>query len=409
MLWRANQELKSALAATKMAEAKARKNLHAALLAQVRMRRDLLSLTNSEESLTLLAEAAQLDPSLETRNEAILQFARRDLASWNPQQPRPSVFRKFTPPSRPIKQACTLDVSPDGRLVLLGAHNGLTLWDTATGEEIWTHKQSGFPWMTSFFSADGHELWISAREFGIEFRAIHWSTNLQGKLEVVVGDAEHLNAPKDATLQMPLANGRDWLVALDRKPIYIHRAEIWPDGDPSRAQVVANGKPMTWIHASADRNWATSVTFPSTGVRIWNGKSAEIAKVLDLPGGIGAAFTPDNAKMITRDSARYRVWEVGTWKPLGDWLAESTSIAGRIKFPKSGDRVFFTQGASKIQIRRLSDYSEILSLDSPLQLDMFDFSIRPDANRVYLVSSIGEVYEWNLEQLQVELGKLGLN
>lgn len=408
LLWRSNRQLSLALAATRAAETAARKHLHAALLSQLRLQRSSLTHSNAEESLTLLAEAARINPSLETRNEAILQLAGQSLSRTTLDHPQPKVFRKFVPPSRAVKQACTLDVSPDGRLILMGAQNGFTLWDSISGEEIWTLKQSGFPWMTAFFSKDGRELWTSAREFGIQRRALTSQTNATGGLEISVGNPELVDDRHDSTLQLVLPNGRDWLIALNRRPIYLHRAEIWPDGDPTRARVVADGKPMTWIHATGDAKWAVSVTFPSSGVRVWNGASAQTETVLELAGALGAAFTPDNRHMITRDAAKYRVWEVGTWSQVAEWPAENTSIAGRIKFPRDGETVYLTQGANKIQARRLSDFSEVVTLEAPIQLDMYDFVLRADRKHVYLMSSIGEVYEWNLELLQVALAKLGL-
>ena len=408
LLWRSNRQLTAALADTRAAEATARKHLHAALLSQIRLRRSTLVHSISNESLALLAEAARINPSLETRNEAILQLAVHSLSTPTNQHFHPRVFRKLDPPSKPTKQACTLDLNPDGRLLLMGAHNGFTLWDTLSGQEVWTLKQSGLPWMTAFFSPDGSELWTSAREFGIQRRSFSSITNANGTLAISVGIPEPVSDLPDPTLQLVLPNGRDWLVALNRRPLYIHRAEVWPDGDPTRARVLADGKPMTWMHCTGDARWAVSVTFPSSGIRIWNGSNAQTERLLELPGALGAAFSPDHRYLITRDAARYRAWKVGSWNPLMDWPAENTSIAGRIKFPRSGGTVYLTQGANKIQIRRLPDFSEIASLEAPLQLDMYDFVIRPDEKRIYFMGSIGDVYEWDLAQLDRELTHLGL-
>lgn len=408
LLWRSNRQLSKALIATRAAEAAARENLHAALLSQIRLRRGLPHLTNAPESLQLIAEAARINPSLETRNEAIVQLASLALSQSNTGDARPRVFRKFDTPTRPVKQACTLDVSHDGRWVLMSAHNGLTLWDALSGREVWTHKQSGMPWMTGFFSADDREIWVSAREFGIQRRSIQTQTNASAEVNILVGEPESVDDRHDTTLQLLLPNGKDWLVALNRRPIYIHRVEIWPGGDPGRARVVADGKPMTWVHATSDAKWAVSVTFPSSGVRIWNGSNSQTETVLELSGALGAAFTPDGQRMITRDAARYRVWEVGTWVPLAEWAAENTSISGRIKFTHDGQSVLVTQGANKIQHRKLSDFSERMSLETPVQLDMYDFVSRSDGARVYLMSSTGDVYEWNIEHLRAALSDLGL-
>ncbi len=408
LLWRANRQLTTALTAARAAEGLARAHLHAALLAQVRAARGGNTNSVPDDSLKIIAEAAQLNPTLETRNEAIVALAARDQGRRGSNPTMESVFRSFDPPAETVKQACTLSVNPEGTLILLGAHEGLHLWDAASGHEVWSIQQHGFPWVTAYFTPDGSAILHSAKNFGIQRRSLKVATNASGGLAVLVGEPETIGRNQDSTLQIPVGDGSDWLVALDRDPIYIVRAEVWPGGDPARAHVVAAGKAMTWIHLSDDEKWLVSVKFPPAGVRFWDAARGEIAHVLDLPGAISATFVPDNRRVITRDAAEYRVWEIGTWKPLGRWPSVSTGLPGRTKFSADGTRLLVTQGVDRIQIRRLTDYQEEATLTPPQALDMFDFAPTRDGTRVYLVNGTGRVFEWNLDALESELRELGL-
>jgi len=405
MLWQANRRLASSLEATRKAELEAKRNLHTALLAQLRARRGAGAAPSHADTLKVVAEAAKLAPTLETRNEAAIALAARDEARGG----RGGVYEIFDPPPFAVKQSCTVDASPDGRWVLAGTQEGLVMWEARTGRVVWSLAQTGLPWMTAFFSADGKHLLCSARNFGIQRRALTVSES-GGAAKVEFGPPETVGRSFDSTLQMPVGGGgRDWLVALDRNPLYIVRAEVWPEGDPARARRAAAGETMTWLHASAEGNWAASVTLPPTGVRIWReGALERTLNTGDLSGALGAAFAPDSRRLITRDAKLYRVWETETWQELASWPAESTGLAGRIKFSSAGEAALVSQGIDRVQARRLSDYGELFTLTPPKPVDVFDFVLSRDGRQILLLAAGGRVHAWNLDRLAAELALLGL-
>ena len=108
---------------------------------------------------------------------------------------------------------------------------------------------------------------------------------------------------------------RDWLVALDRNPLYIVRVELWPDGDPGRSKVVAAGEPMTWVTISPDERWVVSTTFPPKDARLWDAATGQ--EKLTLTGHqdavLSVRFSPNGQTIASgSDDKTIRLWDVAT-------------------------------------------------------------------------------------------------
>ncbi len=412
ILARANRDLSRALGATRFAEAQARTNLHRALLAQIRTRRGVNEIVSPVETLQLLAEIARTSPTADTRNEAVLALAVRDVERAAPSDPPPSdglVFRQFAPPARPIRQACMIDTSPDGRLVLVGSFDGLHLWDFATGRELWSLDQAGLPWMTAAFSPDGKSLLCSARNFGIQRRPIEVSTGPEsGRLAVRVGAPESIGRKFDSTIQSVHRGDRDWLVALDRNPLYIVRVELWPDGDPGRAKQVAAGEPMTWVTISPDQRWVASTTFPPKDARLWDATTGRSLGMLGATDAISAGFTPDSRHLLTRTQTGYTVWDVTTRQQVHHWSTPQSGMAGRIRFSGDGRWLALLQGNDRIVVHRATDWQEAVTLTLPKVADLYDCVWSRDDRHLILTGMDGHITVWDFTLLRRELSALGL-
>ncbi len=412
ILARANRDLSRALTATRFAEAQARTNLHRALLAQIRTRRGVNEIVSPVETLELLAQIARTAPTADTRNEAVLALAVRDAERAASSDPLPVgglVFRRFAPPARPIRQACTIDTSPDGRLVLVGSFDGLHLWDFAAGREIWSLENAGLPWMTAAFSPDGKSLVCSARNFGIQRRPIEMSDGPEsGRLEVRVGAPESIGRRYDSTIQSVHRGDRDWLVALDRNPLYIVRAELWPDGDLGRAKVVAAGEPMTWVTISPDERWVVSTTFPPKDARLWDATTGRSLGLLGATDAISAGFAPDSRHLLTRTQTGYTVWDVTTRQRVHQWSTPQSGMAGRIRFSGDGRWLALLQGNDRIVVHRASDWQEAVTLTLPKVADLYDCVWSRDDRHLIMTGMDGHVTVWDFTLLRRELSTLGL-
>ena len=408
LLIRANRELTRALADTRRAEHTALAHLHTALVAQVRARRGVGGTSAHADTLRVVAEAARLDPSPDTRDEAVIALAARDRDAARTDGAPRAVFREFAPPPDTVRQACSLAVSPDGALVAVATHDGLHFWDTRTGGRLASVARPGFPWPTLAFGPDGASVIHSARNFGLQRRPVARAENDDG-VTLAVGPAEQLGRGFDSTLQQVVDDGRGWLVALDRDPIYITKVELWRAGEPGSGRVVATGGRMTYPVLSPDTRWMTSTLLPADDVRLWDAETGKVVRDLGLKGALLTAFTPDSRRLVTRDATEYAAWEVGSWRKLASWPADTTSLAARIRFSPDGTLVAVLQGNDRVQFVRTGDWRVAVTLIGPVQLDLVDMGWNGAGDHFYLLNRDGQVREWNLRTLREELAAMGLD
>jgi hypothetical protein len=263
--------------------------------------------------------------------------------------------------------------------------------------------------MTAFFDADGAHLNVSARNFGIRKHPVQRTLAPDGSVSSIsLGEPETIGRATDSTLQEIAANGRDWLVALDRNPLYVSRVESWPGADPARARVVAAGESMTWMTLSDDGRWLVSVMFPAAEVRIWDTATAKSTVLPGIREGVGAAFFPGGRRMVTRTPREYAIWEAGTWRKLAAWPARNLGVANRLRFAKGGEWLAVQQGRDRVQVVRTSDAVELFTLTTPKPTELLDFVWSPGADRLWTMNGHARIQEWNLTRLAEELRELGL-
>ena len=130
---------------------------------------------------------------------------------------------------------------------------------------------------------------------------------------------------------------------------------------------------------------------------------------LGLKGALLTAFTPDSRRLVTRDAKEYAAWEVGTWRKLASWPADTTSLAARIRFSPDGTLVAVLQGNDRVQFVRTGDWRVVVTLIGPVQLDLVDMGWNGAGDRFYLLNRDGLVREWNLRTLREELAAMGLD
>jgi hypothetical protein len=399
-LGRANFRLKQAVTRAETARAEALANLHAELLSQARAQRGNGYGTNAATTLNLLSRAAKLQPTLETRNEAVAA-----LASGAGTEP---VLRELAASLSRPQFPCTFDISPDDSLLLIGTMDSVQLVDARSGRELWTTLITSFPWNYVGFHPDGKSLLYSSKGTGIIRREFRRQRNSDGAVVTEVGEATHIGPDHDSTLQSIQTDGKTWVIALDRDPLYIVRMDVWPDGQPERARTIASGERMTALALSPDGRWAASTTLPGTDVRLWNAISGQNIGILGAEGATLRQFTPDGRWLVVRTTGEFRLWEVGSWKQGPTWPVPPGSHAmARISFSPDGRLLALPQTSQQFQLIALQTFSELATLPAPKQIH--DAVWSHDGQRLYLLAVDNHVFEWNFPSLHRQLSRLSLD
>jgi hypothetical protein len=401
LLWRANLRLSQALKKSARAEAAALANLHSELLSQARSERKNRYGGNPALALELIARAARIRPTLEVRNEAAAALAA---------DPSPKNILRELPLGLPGRKfPCTLDISHDGRFLLIGTMDSVELVDLRNRRLLWNTLASGFPWMCVAFHPDGKSFLYSARDFGIvrrQFRIQEVSGGAEPIAEV--GQPETIGRAYDSTIQSIESSGKSWVVALDRDPIYVVRMDVWPDGRPENARTIASGEPMTGISLSPDGRWAASTTLPATDVRLWDAQTGKSTGLLGMPGATLKQFTPDGRWLVVRGPKEFRLWAAGAWTPGAAWPVPPGSRAlARITFSHDGGLLALPQTTTQFQFIDTRNFTEAFTLAVPLETH--DAVWSHDGHRLYLLAVGNRVLECDLATLRRELAGLGLD
>ena len=262
--------------------------------------------------------------------------------------------------------------------------------------------------MYAFFHPDGKSLLYSARDIGINRCEFRWREGQPAaNAAVEVDTPTTVGRQRQSTIQSIDPKTGRWVVALDRDPIYIVRADAWDHGDPEASRTIASGQRMTTIALSPDGLWAASTTVPPTDVRLWNAQTGNFERLLGVPKAGLIRFSPDGRWLITRNGAEFRLWSVGTWKKGPGWPVEKTSHAlARISFSADGSILAVPQTTVRFQLLETRGYTELASLSAPA--DISDAVWSHDGRHFYMLSVTRRLWEWDLPGLRSELAKVGV-
>jgi WD40 repeat protein len=327
----------------------------------------------------------------------------------------PSVFRAWRAIGPPEENVFSSSLSPDGAVLATAAGNGIHLWDTASGEETSIQPLPAKAWwVMTFFHPDGQSLLYSGASFGVmqaELKKVFDPQTRRSKFE--------LGPPKRISPDLPYMvlgfapDGRSLVIGENRRQAQNERVPpriwLWPDGDPSRAKVLAENFPLVGYRLVAGGKWGVTTDTLAPDVWLWNPETGARVRSLGIPLNVASEPSADGRWLITRTREEDVLWDTASWTPKNRWLAEPNQSGG-ITAALSRDNDFFATAdlSGQVTLRSLPDGNRIATLPPSEPMRLRELAFGATSDRIYLVRLDGRVYEWDLVEFKRQLASLHL-
>jgi WD40 repeat protein len=319
-----------------------------------------------------------------------------------------AVFRELRGERQSRERGDEIAVSPDGRWLASSSPREVRVWDLRQGEQVAAVPLTGADWSSVCFDPRAPRLIYSAMNRGVFARELKLGTDGDGARErLTLGEEQPIGANRDGRLLGFAENGADWYV--DR--VKIERVVVWPGGDPTREQPLAESRRNDRPTLSPDGKFVAAMGYPQVNVRVTAVGSGRAAMTLPLKQHAGAGFSRDGRWFVTGTETEYQTWELPTLQPGPRWprSAEGGGFWGTPVFSRDGQWVGCDRGQGEVEVRDAREFGERVRLIPPVRVEFSSGVWSPDGGRFYVLGEGHRIFEWNFAALRRELAARGLD
>jgi serine/threonine protein kinase/WD40 repeat protein len=300
------------------------------------------------------------------------------------------------------------DISPDGRLLVLGMDEGARLWDLHTGREL-----AALPAGTrsAFFDdrgRDGTPVPPNGPRWGLLTSGwaglLRWPVTCEGP----AGERLRLGPPRQLS---PL--GRAWFT---RRPDGGTRGAVTEEGGPAQILDLESGvvlrnlprHPQGLVQAlSADGRWAASSGWHSDRVRLWNAGTGEMVNEW-VPGKQTLVyFTPDSRALVISRGDEFSFWDVETLQPIRRLPRDVTPFPGHVAFSTDGRLMALEMAPAVVHLKEVATGRTVARLEDPHGDRITWQGFTPDGTRLVVVAGLARaVHVWDLRAIRGRLKEI---
>jgi WD40 repeat protein/tetratricopeptide (TPR) repeat protein len=208
-------------------------------------------------------------------------------------------------------------ISPTGQLMASVGTDGVELWDLAATGEGDKHLATlpvGYS-IAVHFGPKGESLFTDSNRVGLQRWPITPDPQTGG---VRIGPPESLGLSARAPF---IGWDPDFALSADGRTV-AHCPEpglaLLYDPENPRSKRVLDSSLLRHAAFSPDGRWLATGNWHGWGARVWDVRTGELERVLDLAepghGAAWPAFSPDGKWLVTGTYGEFRFWEVGSWQ-----------------------------------------------------------------------------------------------
>jgi serine/threonine protein kinase/WD40 repeat protein len=302
------------------------------------------------------------------------------------------------------------DISPDGRLLVVGMDQGARLWDLSSGREV-----AALPAGTSFGFFDGGKgggaVPPSRPPSGLLTSGLggllRWPVTCEGPAgtRLRLGPPQHLS---------PLS--RAW---------FTHRADggtlgaVTQEGglnqlldlETGAVQRAVGRHPQGEIQAlSVDGRWAASCGWHSDRVRLWDTSTGQLVHEWVLGKWTNVSFTPDSRTLIISRGDEFSFWDVQTLQPIRRLHRDVTPFPGHVAFSPDGQLMALEMAPAVLHLKEVATGRTVAKLEDPHGDRANWQGFTPDGTQLVVVAKYAmAIHVWDLRAIRTRLKEMKLD
>ena len=291
------------------------------------------------------------------------------------------------------------EISPDGKLMVMGAEDGARLWEFGTAREL-AHLPIGDTF-SALFASDGKELLTCGEEAGLQRWQIHRSKTSEGRIQL--GEPLQIKLPfvpmrvcpsrDDQTLAVVGEQAGEALV-LDAATGLLK----WPPVSHSNACYVA---------LSPDAKWLATSGWHSPVARLWDAQTGKLVHEFNC-GSSMVSFTPDSRRLVISQADGYNFYELdssGSGKFVGSGTAYYPT---RVAYSADGKLMTLCLASGVISLTDVATGRTIARLEAPPGEGATPIAFSPDGTQLVVAQS-HVLHVWDLRAIRAQLKPMGLD
>ena len=296
----------------------------------------------------------------------------------------------------------TVDVHPNGRLLVTASADGYRLWDLVHRQQL-AHFRDG---------TDNNE-WRRARFLGTDavltsnygmaaVWPLKWGESPQ-KHRLNIGPPTRLPVQGAIRGCHAAANGRRLVIATAPN-LYLFEASRL---DHIAFDVIDGGREFIWPVLSPDGKWLV-VQRMREPFRVWEVETGQLAHEFgDATSTALGAFSPDGRWLVTSNRESCRLWHVGSWQAELEFPRAATSGLA-VSFSHDGRWLAYQFDHQTIRLMDLEQGREIARFQPTKPGVLAELCFSPENRHLIATTESHYIQVWDLDELHRELDRIGL-
>jgi eukaryotic-like serine/threonine-protein kinase len=304
------------------------------------------------------------------------------------------------------------DISPDGRLLVVGMDDGARLWDLRSGRELARLP----PWTTYvFFDREPGEGTDSVAPGSLRWSLLTSGSDGLQRWPTASDDPEgrrlRLESPQ------PLSSlRRAWFSrGTDGRTLGVATEEGGRnqilDFKTGVVQRELGIHPRGEVRAlSGDGRWAASSGWVSDRVRLWNAGTGQMVHEWVLGKRTFVYFSPDSRALIIARDHEFSFWDVETFRPIRRLARDVAQLPGWVAFSPDGRLMALEMAPAVIHLKEVATGRTVAKLEDPHGDRASWQGFTPDGTQLVVVATHASVIHiWDLRAIRARLKEMGLD